>query len=56
MGRFIVIVLATLAAGWILGRIFPGIAAVAFTVGGFSLTWLMLASIGFGVFAYKATD
>lgn len=56
MGRFIVIILATLAAGYFLGHIFPSIAHIAFVVGGFGITWMMLACAGFGVFAYKATE
>lgn len=55
MIRFIVIALATLGSAFLLGRIFPSIAGVAFVVGGFGITWLFLACSGVGILAYRAT-
>ena len=54
MIRFIVIVFAMLGAAYALGRALPSL-PVAFVVGGFAITWVMIASMGAGVAAYKVT-
>ncbi len=54
MVRFIVIVFAMLGAAYALGRIFPSL-PVAFCVGTFAVTWIMLGSVGVGAVAYKVT-
>lgn len=55
MIRLIVILLAILGASFLFGRIFPSLAHVAFMVGTWGITWLMLLAAGVGVLAYKVT-
>lgn len=58
MIRLIVILAATLGAFFgcvMLSSKFPALAASAFTVGGFGITWVMLGCVGVGYAAVKVT-
>lgn len=55
MIRLFVIVLACVGASYLIGRVWPTVGAVAFHVGGFGITWLMLVVTGIGVLAYRST-
>lgn len=48
MLRIFTIFCAVIGAGFLLGRVFPGIVGVAFTVAGFGISWMILACLGVG--------
>lgn len=55
MVRFFVIALATAGAFLLVGHIFPSTRTIAFTLGTFGVTWLMILTMAAGGLSYKVT-
>ncbi len=55
MIRFAVIVFAMLGVAFSCGRAYPPTVEGAFSLVGFTFTWVMLAAIAMGIVAYKVT-
>ncbi len=55
MIRIIVIALATVGAFLLIGHFFPTTRTIAFNLGTFGVTWLMLLTLGASLTSYKVT-
>ncbi len=55
MVRIFVIALATVGAFLLLGHFFPGLRSVAFNLGTFGVTWLLMLTVAACGLSYKVT-
>lgn len=55
MIRLLVIAVACYGISTLLSHIWPSLGAVAFTVVGYGISWLALATVGFGILTYRVT-